>query len=290
MDFIQRFKCTTYPVPDEIIGREYDADTAFEDNFISLKLIIDGQGIIFADKPEYVQEQLVMIIGMIVNQSQNLPRPENTIARSDKMHLWGVEKDDEIVQIATAKISETIKENLDVVKLALEVYNDYLFILKEEDRIDELIKAPTTTFEREKFQAEIDMYEATILKIRSEMPFEIRMNMFLVQCKDINTQLCDKCEELMTKILNRIGDFVFHELSSSISGNVKGIKDDLAIKAGTSELLVGFEAKLEEVKNSEKQRLMNQYNDLIAWLMLLNDNPRFKIQEDMMKPVALAFA
>jgi hypothetical protein len=151
VDFIQRFKCTTYPVPDEIIGREYDADTAFEDNFISLKLIIDGQGIIFADKPEYVQEQLVMIIGMIVNQSQNLPRPENTIARSDKMHLWGVEKDDEIVQIATAKISETIKENLDVVKLALEVYNDYLFILKEEDRIDELIKAPTTTFEREKF-------------------------------------------------------------------------------------------------------------------------------------------
>jgi hypothetical protein len=117
VDFIQRFKCTTYPVPDEIIGREYDADTAFEDNFISLKLIIDGQGIIFADKPEYVQEQLVMIIGMIVNQSQNLPRPENTIARSDKMHLWGVEKDDEIVQISTAKISETIKENLDVVKL-----------------------------------------------------------------------------------------------------------------------------------------------------------------------------
>lgn len=178
---------------------------------------------------------------MIVNQSQNLPRPENTIARSDKMHLWPVEKDDEIVQIATSKISETIKENLDVVKLALEVYNEYLFILKEEDRIDELIKAPTTTFEREKFQAEIDMYEATILKIRNEMPFEIRMNMFLVQCKDINTQLCDKCEELITKILNRIGDFVFHELSAAISGNVKGIKDDLAVKAGTSELLVGFE-------------------------------------------------
>jgi len=170
----------------------------------------------------------------------NLPRPENTIARSDKMHLWPVEKDDEIVQIATGKISETIKENLDTVKLALEVYNDYLFILKEEERIDELIKN-TDTFEREKFQAEIDMYEQTILKIRNEMPFEIRMNMFLVQCKDINTQLCDKCEELITKILNRIGDYVFHELSTKISGDVKSIKDDLSVKAGTSKLLVGFE-------------------------------------------------
>lgn len=67
------------------------------------------------------------------------------------MHLWPVEKDDEIVQIATSKISETIKENLEVVKLALDVYNDYLFILKEEDRIDVLIKADSKTFEREKF-------------------------------------------------------------------------------------------------------------------------------------------
>jgi len=158
-----------------------------------------------------------MIIGMIVNQSQNLPRPENTIARSDKMHLWPVEKDDEIVQIATSKISETIKENLDVVKLALEVYNEYLFILKEEDRIDELIKAPTTTFEREKFQAEIDMYEATILKIRNEMPFEIRMNMFLIQCSDINNMLCEKCEEMITEIINKITEHVFQYLAPKIT-------------------------------------------------------------------------
>jgi len=29
------------------------------------------------------------------------------------------------------------------------------------------------------------------------MPFEIRMNMFLIKCSDINNQLCDKCEELI---------------------------------------------------------------------------------------------
>ena len=42
---------------------------------------------------------------MIVKQSSNLPRPENTIARSDKMHLWDVQPDDEIVTKAKAKIS-----------------------------------------------------------------------------------------------------------------------------------------------------------------------------------------
>jgi hypothetical protein len=39
--FIQTFKKGSYPKPDEIIEREYDADSPFEDNFILLKLIID---------------------------------------------------------------------------------------------------------------------------------------------------------------------------------------------------------------------------------------------------------
>lgn len=38
VDFIQRYKNENYPKPDEIIEREYDPDTPFEDNFITLKL------------------------------------------------------------------------------------------------------------------------------------------------------------------------------------------------------------------------------------------------------------
>ena len=47
VDFIQRYKFEKYPKPVEIIQREYDADTPFEDNFISLKLSIDGVKIAF---------------------------------------------------------------------------------------------------------------------------------------------------------------------------------------------------------------------------------------------------
>jgi hypothetical protein len=42
VDFIQRFKFPTYPKPDEIIKREYDADSPYEDNFIAIKLDIDA--------------------------------------------------------------------------------------------------------------------------------------------------------------------------------------------------------------------------------------------------------
>jgi hypothetical protein len=45
------------------------------------------------------------------------------------MHLWDVQKEDELVYISKSKISETLKDNLDVVSLACNVYDEYLFIL-----------------------------------------------------------------------------------------------------------------------------------------------------------------
>lgn len=100
------------------------------------------------------------------------------------MHLWDVKIDDELVLKAKDTISETLKENLETVKLAVNIYDDYLFILKEKERIEIFLQKEP--FDRDAFQAEIDKYTETIAKIREEMPFEIRMNMFLIKCSDIN--------------------------------------------------------------------------------------------------------
>lgn len=150
-----------------------------------------------------------------MKRSQNLPRPENTIARSDKMHLWDVKIDDELVIKAKEKISETLKENLETVKLAVNIYDDFLFILKEKERIEKYLQ--NEEFTREQFQAEIDKFEATIKKIRETMPFEIRMNMFLIKCSDINNQLCDECDELMKMLLDKVDNYTFQNLAPKIS-------------------------------------------------------------------------
>jgi hypothetical protein len=219
VDFIQRFKFDSYPTPNEIIKREYDAETPFEDNFIELKLVINNGKIEFGNHLEEIQQELEGLVDQIVKQSQNLPRPENTIARSDKMHLWDVQIHDEIVIKAKEKISQTVSENLEVVKLALNVYDDYLFLLKERERIEEfLTKEP---FDRTTFQKEIDHYQATIDKIREEMPYEIRMNMFLVKCNFVNNDLCEACEELIKRITDKIGEHVFHVLAVKIQSDVK---------------------------------------------------------------------
>jgi len=47
VEFIKRFKYPEYPTPEEVIQREYDTETRLEDNFISLKLSIEGHKIVF---------------------------------------------------------------------------------------------------------------------------------------------------------------------------------------------------------------------------------------------------
>jgi hypothetical protein len=140
VEFIQRYKKDEYPTPFEIIQREYDPDSAFEDSFICVKLTIDGGEIIFEDPlEEKVQVELEQIIDTIVKQSHNLPRPENSWSRGDKMHLWVVPEDDEVMDEAKKTVSKIIEENRKVVETAIHVYKDYMWILSEQAKVAEFV-------------------------------------------------------------------------------------------------------------------------------------------------------
>jgi hypothetical protein len=84
------------------------------------------------------------------------------------------------------------------------------------------------------------------------MPFEIRMNMFLIKCSELNNQLCDECDEIMKMLLDKIENFVYQNLSQQITAKVKKIKEDLANKANDSKTLVKFEQLLENVKSVQR--------------------------------------
>lgn len=176
------------------------------------------------------------VVDSIVKKSQNLPRAETTIVKSDKFHLWDVKIDDEIVINAKDKISVTIRDNLETIKLASNIYDEYLFILNEKERIGKFLESENLV--REEFQAEIDKYQDTIAKIRDEMPYEIRMNMFHIRCSDINNQLVEELDNLITMILTRVETLIYIELAPEIQKNVKQIKDDMLVKASNSKLLV----------------------------------------------------
>ena len=129
----------------------------------------------------------------------------------------------------------------------------------------------------------------TINNIREEMPYEIRMNMFLIKCSDINNGLVDECEQLIEKILNKIADHVFVKMAPDISGAIKTIQEELNKKSDTSADLVKHEKHLDDVKNIEHKKLKAQYADMIEWLMFLNKNPKYKMSDESMKPIQTSF-
>jgi hypothetical protein len=166
------------------------------------------------------------------------------------MHLWDVQIHDEIVIKAKEKISQTVSENLEVVKLALNVYDEYLFVLREKERVEEFLKKEP--FSREAFKAELDRYQRTIDKIRDECPYEIRMNMFLIKSNFVNNELVESCEEMMKMILDKIGEHIFHHLATKIQGEVKQIKEGLLQKATNSKQLVELLALKDRVTGFER--------------------------------------
>ena len=50
-----------------------------------------------------------------------------------------------------------------------------------------------------------------------------------------------------------------------------------------------MEKELEEIKVIKKNQLIHDYNDLIEWLMMLYNNPRFEVQDDQTRSVNQAY-
>lgn len=121
------------------------------------------------------------------------------------------------------------------------------------------------------------------------MPYEIRMNMFLIKCGELNAHLCDDVEGLVDLILSKVHDYVFQKMAPEIAQTFKTIQEDTNAKSTTSKELVKHEKRLEEVKNVEHKKLKVKYADMIEWLIFLNNNPYHKREDDGYKPVQTAF-
>lgn len=121
------------------------------------------------------------------------------------------------------------------------------------------------------------------------MPYEIRMNMFLIKCSDLNNQLCEAFEGLIDTILNKIYEYVFQRMAPEITSTIKKIQDETQAKSTTSKELVANEKRLEEVKNVEHKDLKIRYGDMIEWLIFLNNNPYLRRDDEGYKPVQLAY-
>ncbi len=81
------------------------------------------------------------------------------------------------------------------------------------------------------------------------MPKELRMNMFMIDCTELNKRLCKECEELIRKILERAQEYVLSENAVQIHNLIKSVGEKFAqsSKSSTAEL-VASEKEFEDFK------------------------------------------
>lgn len=166
-----------------------------------------------------MRDELVKVVSTIVEKINGIPRADTQIANNDKTHLWPISADDEIVKSAENVIKHIVDENLQATAKCINVYDEFLFLLQEEQRIESFLnKRP---FEREKFVAEINRFNATINKIRNEAPYEIRMSMFLVECHELNESLVVICKNMITRVLKSTETFVYQDSALKIQQEIR---------------------------------------------------------------------
>jgi len=77
----------------------------------------------------------------MVKAIDNIPRADNQIANSDKTHLWEIRLDDEIVVAARDEINQILLDKLQIAAKAVNVYDEYLFLLKEAEEVKQFCES-----------------------------------------------------------------------------------------------------------------------------------------------------
>ena len=128
------------------------------------------------------------------------------------------------------------------------------------------------------------MYQDTIDKINAVAPFEIRMNMFLVECNELNQNLIIICERMIEKILKKVFEHITQS-SADISAEIRNFTTKFNDKAENTTSLVEFEANLEHIKTVQKKVIIDKYQDMVEWLMLLYEYHQYEAADEIQKTV-----
>ena len=79
---------------------------------------------------------------------------------------------------------------------------------------------------REQLQDKIHFYEQKIVEIRENLPQQIRLNMVLIHCYDINDSLIRKCEAIIDKILEKVVQYT-QDYSAAVNQRCETIRSEL---------------------------------------------------------------
>ncbi len=210
------------------------------------------------------------IITKVVKQSHGIIRSDNQATSGEKAHLWEVPLDSEFVVEAVTSVRHILRGNLDAVEKVLGLYAPYLFLLTDRSKVERFVGA-----EKRRTMAQysdyIKSFEKTSDAIRKELPGEVQMSGFLVNCSEVNEGLIRECNDVYKEALMRaMAESIITADAERITGEFNAIKARITVKIESAAQCIDVEEEIEKARMERIPALLEEYSGVRAWLRLLH--------------------
>lgn len=280
-NFMIEFKKKSYYDPKQIFEEQFNPKFPFQKSFLELyiKAANDKHSFTFSDELSDIHNRLIGIIHELIKCSQDVERPDNMFIKNleKRNNLWEVPVNDiNITEIMTG-IDLIIKENLDCVNKVLEIYEPFVFVLREEQELD---KFKDSHPKREEIKKRVLFYEEKLKILREKMPNCLYMNLIKIECTEINEFLRNSLVDYIYAILHFIQSKNISGKSKEINDEIEHLIAELKTTPKDEEELYYLENKLEAYKNETVPNIISNYADFIEWVFFYLDYDRYQIFPD----------
>jgi len=117
-------------------------------------------------------------------------------------------------------------------------------------------------------------------QVNNELPFQVRMNMILIDAVDVKRQYLAICTDIIAFLHHAVNKYL-HLANSDISKEIISIQDYIKNKADTTEKLKDLEITIERIKQKDSKKITHEFQEVKKWISLLYTTPHRISDEDL---------
>lgn len=270
-EFILSYKKKEYLDAVECIKKQMDAnpELLLESSFLFVRVVEENKKIILDTPTAKIKQDLARLVADVIKTSHKLPRAENAIARNER-NIVEVNTTEEKYEKLREDIEEVLTNALEKVDDALKVYRPFEDLFSEVERLQAYLVDPEQPRSRKDVLEKIASYERRMEEVKQSVPFEIHLNVIMLDSRELKSRLIEILKELIQRLEGWIVKYC-QEVCANITTKITDISDFLTKSASTEEVLVQLEKRLAKVKDVEEKQIRRELLDVVEWVKVHYD-------------------
>ncbi|CAK9071075.1 unnamed protein product [Durusdinium trenchii] len=242
------------------------------------KLQIQATEVRFKHETDFVKARLLQPYRDCTTCLRELPRPDTKLKETvSRTLLWQVKEEELHIKAGFGTVEQIVNMNLENMAKVLELYEPFKFLLIEEERTTSFFEDQSNT--RETFAAYLHHLRDTIRQLREQCPNILQMQLMRVDATEVNQKLEQCAEDCIAKLLKSLA-LRNQDRSARLVKQFEHLNGRIMRQPENEEQLVELELAVEEAKAKTLPNLLEEYEDIKAWLFLTWDEDHLLVEED----------